>query len=40
MSMYDRGAPDVETVKGGDTVYICRCGQTDNAPSCDGSHFK
>ncbi len=38
MSMYDSGAPIVEELKAGDTVYICRCGKTGNAPWCDGSH--
>lgn len=36
--MYGKGSPHIEELKSGDTVYICRCGKTGNAPYCDGSH--
>lgn len=38
MSMYERGKPYAHSLKGGESVYICRCGLTGNAPFCDGSH--
>lgn len=38
MSMYDKGSPYAQAVKVGETVYICQCGLTQNAPFCDGSH--
>lgn len=31
------GAP-YDSVKGKAAVFICRCGQTQKAPFCDGSH--
>jgi len=36
--MYSSGSPIIEELKAGETVYICRCGKTANAPYCDGSH--
>jgi CDGSH-type Zn-finger protein len=38
MSMYQKGAPYEQEIKAGETVYICRCGLTESAPFCDGSH--
>lgn len=38
MSMYDKGEPYAQPVKAGETVHICRCGLTNTAPFCDGSH--
>ncbi len=36
--MYSSGSPIIEELKAGETVYICCCGKTANAPYCDGSH--
>lgn len=38
MSIYTKGSPHIQEMKAGETVYICRCGKTGNAPFCDGSH--
>lgn len=38
MSIYDQGSPYEVNVANGNTVYICQCGHTNNAPYCDGSH--
>ncbi|MFH0942759.1 MAG: CDGSH iron-sulfur domain-containing protein [Candidatus Beckwithbacteria bacterium] len=29
-----------QTVKGDETVWLCRCGASKNKPFCDGSHIK
>ena len=26
--------------KGGDTIFLCRCGSSANKPYCDGAHKK
>jgi CDGSH-type Zn-finger protein len=26
--------------KGGDTIFLCRCGSSANKPYCDGTHKK
>ena len=36
--MYSKGQPMILDVMAGNTIYICRCGQTKTAPYCDGSH--
>ncbi|MBN4079358.1 CDGSH iron-sulfur domain-containing protein [Beggiatoa alba] len=36
--MYTRGEPYVETLKKGESIYICQCGQTQTPPYCDASH--
>jgi len=36
--MYQKGSPHVIDTSAGQTVYICRCGKTGNAPLCDGTH--
>lgn len=38
MSMYQKGEPYQVDLSSEDTVYICRCGHTNTAPFCDGSH--
>ncbi|CAK0760940.1 CDGSH iron-sulfur domain-containing protein 3 [Gammaproteobacteria bacterium] len=30
--------PHVIQAKANETLYICQCGKTQNAPFCDGSH--
>ncbi|MCW8932734.1 MAG: CDGSH iron-sulfur domain-containing protein [Gammaproteobacteria bacterium] len=36
--MYSKGQPMTIDIMSGDTIYICRCGQTKTPPYCDGSH--
>lgn len=36
--MYTKKSPHEVPTKAGETTYICRCGKTNNAPFCDGSH--
>ena len=36
--MFDKKSPYEIQVKAGQTVYICRCGDTHTPPFCDGSH--
>ncbi len=38
MPNFGRTEPFVVEVKSGDAVYLCQCGQSGNAPYCDGSH--
>ena len=38
MPQYEKGSPHIIELKKGDTVFICRCGLTNNPPYCDGSH--
>ncbi len=38
MALYEKGAPHIKELKAGESVYICQCGKTNNAPYCDGSH--
>ncbi len=30
--------PDGKTIETEGTVYLCRCGGSDNKPFCDGTH--
>jgi CDGSH-type Zn-finger protein len=30
--------PHIVQAKANETLYICQCGKTKNAPFCDGSH--
>ncbi|HEX6081654.1 MAG TPA: CDGSH iron-sulfur domain-containing protein [Methylomirabilota bacterium] len=34
------GQGNVMPPKGGDTVFLCRCGSSANKPYCDGAHKK
>ncbi|MDT8446089.1 MAG: CDGSH iron-sulfur domain-containing protein [bacterium] len=36
--MSSQNKPYVLDVNAGDTLYLCQCGQSKNAPHCDGSH--
>ena len=36
--MYTKKSPYEVPTKVGETIYICRCGKTKNAPFCDNSH--
>lgn len=36
--IYEKKTPHEISVKAGETVYLCRCGSTNNPPFCDGSH--
>ena len=38
MSMYSKGSPHVHAMKAGETVYVCQCDKTNNAPFCSGAH--
>ncbi|HFE38278.1 MAG TPA: CDGSH iron-sulfur domain-containing protein [Gammaproteobacteria bacterium] len=38
MGLYDQGYPYTVKLDAEQTVYICQCGKTANAPYCDGSH--
>ncbi len=38
MSIYEQGYPHIKTLKADESIYICGCGKTGNAPNCDGSH--
>ena len=29
---------DGETIKEGEKLFLCRCGQSSNKPFCDGTH--
>lgn len=36
--MYSKNAPHVISLQAGQTVYLCTCGKSANAPYCDGAH--
>jgi len=36
--MYSKNSPYAIDAKAGDSLYVCQCGKTGNAPFCDGTH--